>query len=87
VSESYRFVHQHKAFEVGVSDDGGLELYVDGCLRKRREPGEREPRYVWTNIELAWEEHHYIEARYWARARRLQVTVNGDAVFDEVLSP
>ena len=47
--------------------------------------GEREPQYVWTNVELEWEEHHYIEARYWAHARRLRVTVNGDPLFDEVL--
>jgi len=85
--ETYRFQHHHRAFEIRLPDDGALELYVNGCIRKRREPGQREPQYVWTNVELEWEEHHYIEARYWARARRLQVTVNGDALFDEVLSP
>ena len=86
MAETLEFQHRHKAFEIQLPDDGGLELYVDGCLRKRRDRGEREPQYVWTNVELEWEEHHYIEARYWARARRLRVTVNGDPLFDEVLS-
>jgi hypothetical protein len=58
---------------------------MDGCLRKRRERGEREPQYVWTNVELEWEEHHYIEARYWAHSCRLRVTVNGAVLFDEVV--
>ena len=43
--------------------------------------------YVWTNVELEWEEHHYIEARYWASSDRLRVTVNGDAVFDGPVGP
>ncbi len=76
--------HRHKPYDVFVRDDGALELYVDHCLRKRREPGAREPQYVWTNIELEWEEHHYIEARYWRSDGRLRVTVNGDAAFDGV---
>ena len=54
-------------------------------LRKRREPTGREPQYVWTNVELQWEEHHYIEARYWAGNRRLKVTVNGDEIYDRPL--
>jgi hypothetical protein len=36
------------------------------------------PQYVWTNVELEWEEHHYIEARYWADSGELKITVNGD---------
>jgi hypothetical protein len=87
LSESHQFQHRHKAFEIRLPDDGALELYMDGCLRKRREVGEREPQYVWTNVELEWEEHHYIEARFWAQSRRLRVTVNGDSLFDEVLAP
>jgi hypothetical protein len=86
LTATLQFQHRYKDFEIRLPEDGALELYVDGCLRKRREPGAREPRYVWTNIELEWEEHHYIEARYWARNRRLQVTVNGDPLFDEVVS-
>ena len=76
------FQHRHKAFYLRLQDDGALELYVDDCLRKRREQGDREPQYVWTNVELEWEEHHYIEARYWAADDRLQVTVNGEQLHD-----
>jgi hypothetical protein len=70
--------HRHKTFHLFVRASGALELHVDHCLRKRRESGPREPQYVWTNIELEWEEHHYIEARYWRGTGELLVTVNGD---------
>jgi len=70
--------HRHKLFHLFIRPSGAFELHVDHCLRKRREHGPREPQYVWTNIELEWEEHHYIEARYWASSGALVVTVNGD---------
>ncbi len=76
------FQHRDRHFEIRLEDDGGLELYLEGCLRKRREPGVRQPRYVWTNVELEWEEHHYVEARYWADQDRLQVSVNGNVLID-----
>ena len=60
------FQHRHKTFELHLTEDGAIELYLDGVMRKRRDRGEREPQYVWTNVELEWEEHHYVEARYWA---------------------
>ena len=63
-----------------------MQLYVDNCLRKDRLKSKREPQYVWTNVELEWEEHHYIEARFWSSERRLQVTVNGHSLFDEVVA-
>ncbi|MEM9623391.1 MAG: hypothetical protein AAF993_17200 [Pseudomonadota bacterium] len=78
------FSHRHKQLEIRLTEDGGLELYLDNCLRKRREVSEREPQYVWTNVELEWEEHHYIEARYWASSGRLQVTVNGAPLLEQV---
>lgn len=68
-----------------VAADGGLELWLNGCLRKRREPSDRDPLYVWTNVELFWEEHRYVEARYYRRDRgRLEVTVNGEPVYEEL---
>ena len=70
----------HKSAQVVVTEDGGLELWLDGCLRKRREPSAREPLYVWTNVELHWEEHRYVEARYWPSGRRLEIAVNGEPV-------
>jgi hypothetical protein len=79
------FEHRHKSFELVLTDDGAIELYLDNCLRKRREPGSREPQYVWTNVELEWEEHHYIEARYWASNGKLEITVNGDELVDQEL--
>ena len=75
------FRHRNRNLSIDVSDDGALELYVEGCLRKRRARGERQPQYVWTNIELEWEEHIYIEARYWSESRQLEVTVNGEGLF------
>ena len=80
------FRHRHKQFQIRLPESGDLELFVDGCLRKRRAASQRSPQYVWTNIELEWEEHHYVEARYWADDQRLAVTINGAQIFDEVLS-
>ncbi len=78
----FEIPHRHKAVEVVITEDGALELYLDGCLRKRREPSPRDPLYVWTNVELHWEEHHYIEARFYRESRDLKVTVNGDPLFE-----
>ena len=80
------FFHRHKPVRIVLNDAGTLELYVDDCLRKDRAIGEREPQYVWTNVELEWEEHHYLEARFWASNQRLQVTINRREVIDRVLS-
>ena len=77
MSQSIRFKHRHKEFELRLDETGALELYLDNCLRKSRPASGREPQYVWTNVELEWEEHHYIEARYWASRDQVEVTVNG----------
>lgn len=80
------FQHRHKPFRLCVTDAGVLELYVDDCLRKSRSPGPRQPQYVWTNVELEWEEHHYVEARFWEDSGRLQITINRDVVIDRIVS-
>ena len=85
MSQRIPFEHRKRPFEVRVEPDGALELYLDRCLRKRREWTGVEPQYVWTNVELEWEEHHYVEARYWASERRLEVTVNGTPLLTTVL--
>lgn len=85
LSQVVEFQHRHKRFELRVAGDGALELYLENCLRKRRERGVREPQYVWTNVELEWEEHHYVEARYWASSGRLRVDVNGTPVLERRL--
>ena len=79
--------YRHRTFAIVVADDGGLELWLDGCLRKRRDPSKREPLYVWTNIELDWEDHHYVEARYFQRRGELSVTVNGERILAQRLPP
>ncbi len=79
---TYPFRYRNKDFQLVLSDDGTLALWLDGVLRKERRASAREPQYVWTNVELQWEEHHYVEARYWASRDRLCVTVNGDVVYE-----
>lgn len=79
----FRIPHRHKAVEVVITEGNALELYLDDCLRKRREASPKDPLYVWTNVELHWEEHHYIEARFYQQTRELKVTVNGEALFEE----
>ena len=82
----FDIAHRHKTFAVVITDDDALELWLDGCLRKRREPSPRDPLYVWTNVELDWEEHHYIEARYFRDAGTLNVTINGAPILEQSLS-
>ncbi len=86
MSQKVNFTHRHKTFELQITDEGALELYLDDCLRKRREASDKEPQYVWTNVELEWEEHHYIEVRYWASTGKLDVTVNGEPLLQQTLS-
>ena len=86
MSRIVEFAHRHKTFQIYLTDDGALELYLDGCLRKRRDASTKQPQYVWTNVELEWEEHHYIEVRYWATSGLLKVTVNGDTVLEQHLT-
>ena len=82
----FDIAHRHKTFAVVITDDDALELWLDGCLRKRREPSPRDPLYVWNNVELDWEEHHYIEARYFRDAGTLNVTINGAPILERSLS-
>ena len=41
LSGSISFSHRHKDFEIALSDEGTLELYLDGCLRKKGSVGPR----------------------------------------------
>ena len=84
-TQTVEFQHRHKTFQLVLTSEGTLELYLDGCLRKDRPAGTKEPQYVWTNVELEWEEHHYIEVRYWASSDRLHVTVNRETLLDAAL--
>jgi len=66
-----------------VDEDGDLVLSLDGVERKRRASSGLHCAYVWTNVELRWEEHHYLEARWWPATDRLALTVNGRLLFEE----
>ena len=39
-----------------------------------------------TNVELDWEDHHYVEARYYQHRDELAVTINGASVLTESLA-
>ena len=78
------FELEHKTFVIVVNAQDALELYVDDCLRKRDSTSDR-VGYVWTNIELNWEEHRYVEARLQRATRSLHVTVNRETVYNETL--
>ena len=75
--QSFPFSHRGRAFELRVQPGAAVALLLNGVVRKEREFAGREPLYVWTNVELEWEEHHYIEARYWPATGALEATVNG----------
>ena len=75
------FVYRGNDLTIQLSSDKDIELYLNGCLRKSCPKTEGIVQYVWTNIELEWEEHHYLEARYWRSECRLEVTVNRKPLF------
>ncbi len=79
----HRFDYRGKAFEFRLQRDGSMQLCLDGVVRKQRQPAGKEPVYLWTNVELQWEEHHFIEARYWVGSGRLVITANGQALHDD----
>ena len=80
---AFRLPVEHKEFDVVVTQDECLELYLDGCLRKSCSPSvDSDLLYVWTNIELFWEEHKYVEARYSLATKHLNVTVNRESVLN-----
>jgi hypothetical protein len=88
-------VDESKRYEIGyrghpvvlqILNNHELVLSLDGVARKRRTRAGVTCVYVWTNIELQWEEHHFIEARWWPASGRLSVTVNGAMLLDEVVS-
>ncbi len=63
--------------ELTEDADGTLTLWLDGCERKRRSPGER-GTYLWTNVELPFEDHHLVEVRRAAEVHAaVDILVNG----------
>ena len=54
--------------------DGALSLVLDGCERKRRGAGGG-PAWLWTNVELPFEDHHLVEVR--RAPDGIRITENG----------
>ncbi|MEM7216908.1 MAG: hypothetical protein AAF515_00990 [Pseudomonadota bacterium] len=79
---SFEFIYRDRAFAVHVTPGERLALLYEGVVRKERAHLGREPLYVWTNVELEWEEHHYVEVRYWPSSGAVQATVNGARVHE-----
>ena len=72
----YHIQYRDRPIDLTIAGDE-LALSLDGVVRKRRRRGSGTCVYVWTNIELHWEEHHFIEARWWPASGRVELTVNG----------
>jgi hypothetical protein len=72
----FRLEYRDRPIELAIIDDN-LVLSLDGIVRKRRGRTGVSCVYVWTNIELHWEEHHFIEGRWWPATGRVELMVNG----------
>ena len=79
---THAFTYRGRDFAVRQTAEGELALMLGKVVRKTCPPSDREPQYLWTNVELEWEEHHYIEVRYWAASGRLRITANGRTLHD-----
>jgi len=73
--------HDHR-IDLAIVDGRELVLSLDGIARKRRRRDDGDCVYVWTNVELHWEEHHYIEGRWWPASGRVLLTSNGATLVD-----
>ena len=80
-SRRYRLNYRDRPVELEIDGDE-LVLRLDGVERKRRHREGVSCVYVWTNIELHWEEHHFIEGRWWPASGRVLLTVNGSTLID-----
>jgi hypothetical protein len=82
ISRRFELTYRDRPVVVEVVDDRELVLRLDGIERKRRDRVGVDCVYVWTNVELHWEEHHFIEARWWPANGRVHITVNGSTLVD-----
>ena len=78
---SYALEYGAHRLSIDLVDDE-LELTLDGVVRKRRRADGAECVYVWTNVELDWEEHHFVEARWWPSTGRILLTSNGKTLLE-----
>ena len=72
-----RFPLGQHVVELREEADGSLALWLDGCLRKRRNRGATGDIYLWTNVELPFEDHHLVEVRSSGEVPGLEVRING----------
>ncbi len=80
----FRFRYEMYRVELQIRPDDELVLLAGNIVRKRRHPGPSGSAYVWTNLELYWEEHHFVEA-YLSRRNgsiRLRITMNKAPIFE-----
>lgn len=83
------FEYRRYRLRVEVGPAHRLALYVNDCLRKERIGTSSETLYAFTNLELEWEEHHFIELRWQPNSspksadgkRELVATMNGAPFF------
>jgi hypothetical protein len=78
----FHLEYRDRPIDLEIVDDNELVLSLDGVVRKRRHRAGVRCVYVWTNIELHWEEHHFIEARWWPGNGRVELTVNGKRLLE-----
>lgn len=86
-SNRYRINYRGRAVDLEIVGGDELVLSLDGVPRKRRNRTGVTCVYVWTNIELQWEEHHFIEARWWPQSGRVLMTVNGAPLLEAARAP
>lgn len=86
-ARAFRFRYEMYDVEIRIQPDGELVLLYGGLVRKRRRLGAAGAAYVWTNLELYWEEHHFVEAYLTRRdgVDRLKITMNGEPLFEREL--
>ena len=82
-SKRYEIDYRGRPVVLQIVNNEELLLSLDGVVRKRRSRVGVTCVYVWTNIELQWEEHHFIEARWWPESGRISVTANGAVVLTD----
>jgi hypothetical protein len=82
-SNRYEINYRGRPVVLQILNNQELVLSLDGVVRKRRNRIGVTCVYVWTNIELEWEEHHFIEARWWPQSGLVRVTANGALLLEE----
>jgi hypothetical protein len=82
-SNRYEITYRGRPVLLQILNDQELVLSLDGVVRKRRNRTGVTCVYVWTNVELHWEEHHFIEARWWPQSGLVRVTANGAVLLED----